>query len=114
MSSTVQRKNISSVCTGKPEMCIRDRYSYDKYVNKKLCEIQKVLVYETYDEKTFAGSNGYRTFNHLCTESVRAERHFQMCIRDSLTGGGDISPVIYGESTLPECGECCRDRDDFD
>lgn len=28
--------------------------------------------------------------------------------------GGDISPVIYGESTLPECGECCRDRDDFD
>ena len=31
-----------------------------------------------------------------------------------LTGGGDISPVIYGESTLPECGECCRDRDDFD
>lgn len=22
--------------------------------------------------------------------------------------------MIYGESTLPECGECCRDRDDFD
>ena len=43
----------------------------------KLDQEQKVLVYETYDEKTFAGSNGYRTFNHLCTESVRAERHFR-------------------------------------
>lgn len=31
-----------------------------------------------------------------------------------LTGGGDISPVIYGETTSPECGECCRDRDNFD
>ena len=43
----------------------------------KLDQEQKVLVYETYDEKTFAGSNGYCTFNHLCTESVRAERHFR-------------------------------------
>lgn len=31
-----------------------------------------------------------------------------------LTGGGDVSPLLYGEISLPECGNCCSARDDFD
>ena len=31
-----------------------------------------------------------------------------------LTGGGDVSPILYGEASLPECGDCCSARDDFD
>lgn len=28
-----------------------------------------------------------------------------------LTGGHDVSPKLYGEEKLPECGECCEMRD---
>lgn len=28
-----------------------------------------------------------------------------------LTGGHDVSPALYGETSLPVCGECCRRRD---
>ncbi len=31
-----------------------------------------------------------------------------------LTGGDDISPSLYGETALPECGMVCQDRDSFD
>ena len=31
-----------------------------------------------------------------------------------LTGGGDLSPSRYGEVTLPECRNCCQERDSYD
>lgn len=31
-----------------------------------------------------------------------------------LTGGDDITPFMYGEASLPQCGSCCKERDLFD
>lgn len=30
------------------------------------------------------------------------------------TGGQDVSPAIYGEETLPVCGDCCKERDEME
>lgn len=31
-----------------------------------------------------------------------------------LTGGDDVSPTLYDETMLPQCGTVCRERDSFD
>lgn len=31
-----------------------------------------------------------------------------------LTGGGDVSPSLYGETPLPKCSGICEERDEFD
>lgn len=31
-----------------------------------------------------------------------------------LTGGDDVAPALYGEEMLPECDECCAERDEME
>ena len=38
----------------------------------------------------------------------------QICSGFLFTGGQDISPKLYGEQELPECGECSIERDDME
>lgn len=38
----------------------------------------------------------------------------QMCDGLLLAGGPDFDPALFGEDKLPECGEICPDRDEFE
>lgn len=37
-----------------------------------------------------------------------------MCNGFLFTGGHDVSPHLYKEEPLPQCGECCADRDNME
>jgi len=47
----------------------------------------------------------------LTDRGDQLERMLELCDGFLFTGGHDVSPDVYGEETLPECGELCPDRD---
>lgn len=50
----------------------------------------------------------------LTNEESDVDSLLDMCDGIMLTGGQDITPQIYGEEKLPECGECSDARDIMD
>lgn len=47
----------------------------------------------------------------LTDREDQLERALELCSGFLFTGGQDVSPEVYGEETLPLCGELCPDRD---
>lgn len=50
----------------------------------------------------------------LTSDITILEQLSRICDGFLFTGGQDIAPDLYGEDTLPSCGECCRLRDDME
>jgi len=47
----------------------------------------------------------------LTDREDQLKRMLELCDGFLFTGGHDVSPDVYGEETLPVCGELCPDRD---
>lgn len=47
----------------------------------------------------------------LTEDTATLQQLCRMCDGFLLTGGQDVSPSLYGEATLPVCGECSAARD---
>ncbi len=50
----------------------------------------------------------------LTTDKEALEECLQMCDGLLLTGGHDVDPGLYHEKALPQCGVCCRERDEME
>lgn len=47
----------------------------------------------------------------LTVNQEELDQCFSMCDGLLFTGGHDVDPALYGEEKLPECGQCCHERD---
>lgn len=50
----------------------------------------------------------------LTSNTDELKQLLEICNGFLFTGGQDVSPELYGEEKLPECGECSRERDSME
>lgn len=50
----------------------------------------------------------------LTTDKGEMEECLGICDGLLLTGGHDVNPELYHEEAIPQCGVCCRERDEME
>lgn len=61
--------------------------------------------------RSVSEAGGFPVMLPLETDRAALEQAAEMCDGLLFTGGHDVSPRLYGEMPLTQCGECCEARD---